>query len=374
MKKVLIIYKFLPQYRVEFFDKLKDSLLQYDIDLILIYGKLKNQDSIKNDERNLDWAIYRESKLIKVGSTGLLWQPCLDMLPKVDLVIVEQANSLLVNYLLIPLSKVMKFKFAFWGHGANLQDDTNSAKNRFRYFFLNQSDYWFAYTNGVKNFLIEKGVNNRKITVVDNAIDTLSLKQQYDNLSMSEVDNLKTEMGINGNNVAIYCGGIYKEKRVDFLIEASVIIKEKIEDFHLIFVGAGPEAYRVKEASETYDWIHYVGPKFGVERVPYFKMSELFLMPGLVGLAILDTFATETPMITTDFPYHSPEIEYLENGKNGVITANNIDDYSKQVIDLFLNEDKIVRLKESCLNSSTLYSTENMVVNFTNGILKCLQN
>jgi L-malate glycosyltransferase len=374
MKKVLILYKFLPQYRVEFFGKLKDSLLQHGIDLILIYGKLKNQDSIKNDERNLDWAIYRESKLIRVGSTSLLWQPCLDMLPKVDLVIVEQANSLLINYLLIPLSKVMKFKFAFWGHGANLQDDPNSTKNRFRYFFLNQSDYWFAYTNGVKNFLIEKGVNNRKITVVDNAIDTLSLKQQYDNLPMSEVDNLKTEMGVNSGNVAIYCGGIYKEKRIDFLIEASVIIKEKIEDFHLVFVGAGPEAYKVKEASETYDWIHYVGPKFGAERVPYFKMSELFLMPGLVGLAILDTFATETPMITTDFPYHSPEIEYLENGKNGVVTVNNINDYSKQVIDLFQNKDKIVSLKESCLNSSTLYSTESMVVNFTNGILKCLQN
>lgn len=374
MKQVLILYKFLPQYRIEFFSKLRDELLQHDINLILIYGKLKNQDSKKNDERSLEWAIYRENKVVTIGSIGLLWQPCLDVLPKVDLVIVEQANSLLVNYLLIPLSKVMTFKFAFWGHGANLQDDPNSMKNRFKYFFLKQSDYWFAYTNGVKKFLIAKGVDNGKITVVDNAIDTLSLKQQYDNLSMFEVDNLKTEMGINSNNVAIYCGGIYKEKRIDFLIEASIIIKEKIEDFHLIFVGAGPEAYRVEEASKTYDWIHYVGPKFGAERVPYFKMAELFLMPGLVGLAILDTFATETPMITTDFPYHSPEIEYLENGKNGVVTANNIDDYSKQVIDLFQNKDKIVNLKESCLKSSALYSTENMVENFTNGILKCLQN
>jgi glycosyltransferase involved in cell wall biosynthesis len=276
--------------------------------------------------------------------------------------------------MLVPLSKVMKFKFAFWGHGANLQDDPNSMKNRFRYFFLNQSDCWFAYTNGVRNFLIKRGVNNNKITVVDNAIDTLNLKLQYDNLSISEVDNLKNEMGVNSDNVAIYCGGIYKEKRIDFLIEASVIIKENISDFHLVFVGAGPEAYRVKEASETYDWIHYVGSKFGAERVPYFKMSELFLMPGLVGLAVLDTFATETPMITTDFPYHSPEIEYLENGKNGVITVNNINDYSKQIIYLFKNKDKIAGLKEGCLNSSALYSTENMVVNFTNGILKCLKH
>jgi len=359
---------------VEFFDKLRDALLKYDIELVLIYGKLKNEDAKKNDERSLTWAVYRENKVLNIGSIGLLWQPCLDMLPKVDLVIAEQANSLLVNYLLIPLSKVMKFKFAFWGHGSNLQDDPNSIKNKFKYFFLNRSDYWFAYTNGVAKFLSFKGVASEKITVVNNAIDTKSLKQQYDDLSIKEVDELKIQMGIKSNKIAIYCGGIYKEKRIDFLIEASKIIKKDVKDFHLIFVGAGPEAYKVKEVSENCDWIHYVGAKFGSDRVVYFKMSELFLMPGLVGLAILDTFATQTPMITTDFPYHSPEIEYLENGKNGIMAANNTEDYSKLVIDLFHNREKICSLKEGCLKSSTLYSTENMVENFTNGILKCLQN
>lgn len=374
MKKVLILYKFLPQYRVEFFDKLRDSLLEQDIELILIYGKLKNQDSKKNDERILEWARYRENKVFQIGSTGLLWQPCLDMLSKVDLVIVEQANSLLVNYLLIPLSKVMKFKFAFWGHGANLQDDPNSIKNRFKYFFLNKSDYWFAYTNGVAKFLRNKGVNSEKITVVNNAIDTKSLKDQYNDLSVEEVDELKIKMGITGKNIAIYCGGIYKEKRIDFLIEASKMIKEQVNDFHLVFVGAGPDASSVEEASANCDWIHYVGAKFGSDRVAYFKMSGVFLMPGLVGLAVLDTFATQTPMVTTDFPYHSPEIEYLLNGKNGIITANNIDDYSKQVIDLLQDRDKLEILKEGCVASSTQYNTENMVENFTRGILKCLQN
>lgn len=374
MKKVLILYKFLPQYRVEFFDKLRDALLKHDIELVLIYGKLKNKDAQKNDERSLTWAVYRENKVLNIGSIGLLWQPCLDMLPKVDLVIVEQANSLLVNYLLIPLSKVMKFKFAFWGHGANLQDDPNSIKNKFKYFFLNQSDHWFAYTKGVEKFLSSKGVTSDKITVVDNAIDTRSLKEQYVELPMESVKDLKIKMGIDSNNIALYCGGIYKEKRIDFLIEASKAIKEVVKDFHLIFVGAGQESYKVEEASENYDWIHYVGAKFGSDRVAYFKMSELFLMPGLVGLAILDAFATQTPMVTTDFPYHSPEIEYLENGENGIITSNSIEDYSKLVIDLFQNQEKIWSLKEGCLKSSALYSTENMVENFKNGILKCLQN
>jgi glycosyltransferase involved in cell wall biosynthesis len=359
---------------VEFFEKLREELLEENIELILIYGKLKNQDSAKNDERNLDWAIYRDNKIINISSIDFLWQPSLDIIPQMDLVIVEQANKLLINYLLIPLSKIMKFKFAFWGHGANLQDNSESLKNKFKYLFLTHSDYWFAYTNGVKKFLLSKGVHEKKITVVQNAIDTKTLRNQYINCSNSVVKKLKEKMNIRSNNIGIYCGGIYQEKRVDFLIEASIKIRKEIDDFHLIIIGAGSESFKFKEISQKIKWIHYLGSKFGEDRVPYFKISHLFLMPGLVGLAILDTFATETPMVTTDFSFHSPEIEYLNNNINGLITKNTIDDYSKEVIELLNNRDRLNSLKKGCIDSSSLYSIEIMVDNFKKGVHRCLNN
>ncbi len=37
MKKVLIIYRTLPQYRLEFYNLLREVLLERDIDLQLIY-------------------------------------------------------------------------------------------------------------------------------------------------------------------------------------------------------------------------------------------------------------------------------------------------------------------------------------------------
>jgi L-malate glycosyltransferase len=39
------------------------------------------------------------------------------------------------------------------------------------------------------------------------------------------------------------------------------------------------------------------------------------LMPGLVGLAVLDAFADGIPRVTTVIEYHSPEIEYLVPGR-----------------------------------------------------------
>ena len=372
MKKVLILYKFLPQYRVEFFEKLRVALLEEGVELNLIYGKLKNQDSKKNDERDLPWANYRENKIIKLGSTELLWQPSLDKAKAADLVIVEQANKLLVNYILILLSKLSPLKFAFWGHGMDMQNNPKSLKNRFKYFFVTHSDYWFAYTQGVKKLLVGKGVSAEKITVVDNAIDTVTLKSQYNEYSQTELSRLKNDLTIESENIALYCGGIYSNKRIDFLLEAAQLIRIAVPDFNLLFVGAGADQYKVEEAAKQNDWVHYIGPKFGRERVAYFKMSKLFLMPGLVGLAILDSFATQTPMVTTQYPFHSPEIEYLKNNENGLMAEDDIASYVKEVIELLTNENALERLKAGCLESSTLYSTESMVQNFKNGVVKCL--
>lgn len=374
MKKVLILYKFLPQYRLEFFDQLRTKLKEeHDIELQLIYGRLNNKNSTKNDERDLPWAEFRDNKKIfKVGNTDLLWQPCMDKVNEIDLVIVEQANALLVNYVLMLLSKFKKFKFAFWGHGANLQENPNSLKNKFKYKFLTMADYWFAYTNNVEKFLISKNVDKSIISVLNNSIDTKTLKDSYDNLDNEYVSKLKNDLNIQNDNIAIYCGGIYKEKRIQFMLDAVNNVKKEIPDFHLVILGAGPDDYIVKEASEKNDWIHYVGPKFGDEKVAYFKMSSLFLMPGLVGLAVIDSFATQTPMITTEFPFHSPEIEYLENDKNGFITKNDLDSYSNKLIELYKNPDEIKKLKEGCVESAALYNTENMVDNFIEGVIKCL--
>lgn len=372
MKKVLILYKFLPQYRVDFFNQLKDELLKKNIELILIYGKLKNSNSKKKDEVDIPWAIYRDNKVLRFKNSNLLWQPSLDLAIKSDLVIVEQANSLLINYVLIILRRLSKFKFAFWGHGANLQDNPNSFKNKFKYLFLTQSDHWFAYTDGVKRFLTSKNVSEKKITVVNNAIDTKTLRQQYLDCSEKNVLDMKVALGIKSQKVAIYSGGIYDIKKIDFLIEAAVQIHDKINDFHLLVIGSGPDENIVKKASVMNPWIHYIGPKFGKDRVVYFKMASIFLLPGAVGLAILDSFATETPMITTNIKLHGPEIDYLKHNKNGIMTDFNVKSYSSKVIDLLSHKDEITALQKGCASSMDLYTTERMVDNFVEGVLKCL--
>ncbi len=53
---------------------------------------------------------------------------------------------------------------------------------------------------------------------------------------------------------------------------------------------------------------------------PAFSSSEASLVPGAVELAIIDCFALEVPLMMTKFPYHGPEVGYLKNRENGLMT------------------------------------------------------
>jgi glycosyltransferase involved in cell wall biosynthesis len=239
---------------------------------------------------------------------------------------------------------------------------------------INQADWWFPYTEGVKRIVIDGGFDEKKISVVGNAIDTRLLRQQYEDITVEEIANEKKKLNINSENIGIYCGALYEEKRIEFLLNASERIKEKVNDFHLIIVGAGPDLNIVQEFTKRRDWIHYMGSKFNEERVIYFKMSKLFLLPGAVGLAVLDAFATQTPMFTTDYPFHGPEVEYIRNNKNGMITEDNLDSYVREVSDTLLNDVRYEKLVQGCIDSSLNYTIEKMIDNFSNGIIRCLYN
>lgn len=373
MKKVLFLYKYLPQYRVAFFQQLKETLFKHNIELQLIYGKSKNIDVLRKDEVDIEWAKFIPNRSFKLGKTELIWQPCLRHLKDNDLVIVQPENKLILTYYLAFTRNFSKNKLGFWGHGRNMQADINSLRNRFQRLFLKRCDHWFAYTNGVKKYLLEKNYPENRITVTNNAIDTVSLRKYYSEINNTELTELKKLLGINGSKTGIYCGGMYPAKRLDFIIETCYKVKNEIPDFHMIFIGSGIDSYKAQEVSNSNDWIHYVGPKFGKDHVKYFKISSVQIMPGVVGLGILDSFAMETPIITTNIPFHGPEIDYLESGNNGILTNDNLDDYSNSVIEV-LKTEKYLELIEGCKLSAEKYTVERMVENFKNGILSILNN
>lgn len=165
-----------------------------------------------------------------------------------------------------------------------------------------------------------------------------------------------------------------QRKNIEFLISACNKIRSEIENFQIIFIGGSPDAILVNNFAVEKAWVLYVGEITGNAKVPYFMISKVLLVPGLVGLAVLNSFALNVPMVTTDISIHSPEFEYLVSGTNGVVTSYGIGFYSSAGCRLFNDNAIYSLLLEGYKKSCSHYSIENMAANFATGICAALSN
>ncbi|MBY0546257.1 MAG: glycosyltransferase family 4 protein [Candidatus Obscuribacterales bacterium] len=371
-KRVVFLCKMLPHYRRPFFEKLRSRLAEIGIEVQVIYGQGREADQKKQDLVDLSWGKFVPNNTIPFCNKELIWQPVLGDALKADLIIVEQANSLLVNYCLQILQTFGAAKMAFWGHGKNFQaQPSDRFSEHLKRFVATKVWWWFAYTESTKVIVSELGFPPGRITVVQNAIDTIELLKLSEATTEEDCREFRQKLEVS-DNTCVYCGGLYKEKRLEFLVEAACSIHQAIPDFNLLIIGSGPDREFVVEAARKYSWIKYLGPLFGAEKVKAYRASKLALMPGLVGLVILDSFALQVPLITTNVSFHSPEIAYLENEVNGIMTTDCVTDFAARVVELLTNNEELAKLRHGAKEAQSKYTLEVMVENFARGISESL--
>ncbi|MFH1772630.1 MAG: glycosyltransferase family 4 protein [Candidatus Omnitrophota bacterium] len=370
MKKVVIINRVLKNYRARLYSLLKGPLLSAGIELIVVHGREGRLEALKKDSGLLEWAVEINNVYLPLG---FLWQRVPGKILEADLIIVEQASKFLLNYVLLLRRFLSNKKIAFIGHGLTRIKPRKSLSNSFKSALLRNVDWWFAYTEGVSDFIESKGYPRERITVIQNSIDTRALIKDKESQTEQDINKLRKNIALEGGPVGIFCGGMYSHKRIPFLIDACKKIRNSLADFEMIFLGSGPQGCLIEREAKKNKWMHYIGPCFGRDKAAYFMLADIFLMPGLVGLCVLDSFVFEKPIVTTSYPYHSPEIEYLKNGINGVITEDNINSYVKSVTDMLSDKKKIDNLKAGCKDSSQKYTIEEMAERFKTGIINCLK-
>lgn len=366
---VLIIQEHMPAFRVGFYEILRKKLAAEGVSLGLIYAPNQRNTFVRRD---VDWAIPVPIRWFgkRVG-----WQPVLKYCLSADLVVIQQETKYLVNPILQLWSKFGGPKIAYWGHGKNFQSiNPNSLEERIKRWLSKRVDWWFAYNRLSALAVRAMGFPSERITEVMNSIDTKIIRNARAQTSAETLEKLKGDLGIDSSHVAVYTGGLYALKRIDFLLAAADIIRSIIPDFHLIVIGHGPDFGLVQQASMTRSWIHSTGPKSDIEKVPYWMLSSILMMPGGVGLVALDSLALGVPMVTTNNRLHGPEIDYLSNGENALIVdcGDDVNAYAEEVARLLKNQKELERLTRNAELDAASYSFENMSDNFANGVLRCL--
>lgn len=371
--RVCIIQPVMKQYRNPFFLQLAALLAQADIELQVVYGTPWAQEALRKDHTDIapPLGLRVESRML---GGKLFWMPVFRPWLTADLVVVEHANKHVLNFLLAALQRLGLKRVAYWGHGRDLQGVRDSLGERYKRRSLHWADWWFAYTGDAARYVAEQGFDRQRITVVQNAIDTAELRTQL--ASVTEVTRaaIRLRLGWPANSrAAVYCGALYPNKRLDWLMQASEQVHLRHPAFRLLIVGGGPLGPEIEAfARQHAGWVHWAGATFGQDKADLLGIAELWLNPGLVGLGILDAFTARLPLITTDLPLHSPEIEYLEHGRNGLMVAPDAGAFANAISGLLENPTQLASMRAAAGEDSHKYSIEAMAVNFAEGVKRCL--
>jgi glycosyltransferase involved in cell wall biosynthesis len=372
-RRVLILEEQMKQYRVPFYERLRESLREEGIQLKVAYSDPSPGELEKMDNCDLPESYGIKVNAYRFGSNRFLYQPLMREIVAADLVIIDHANRFVVNHFLLPLSRLGLKKVAYWGLGENMQSDRSEISEWYKKRTLNWVDWWFAYTSGTAKYLRQHRVPDSKITTVQNSVDTLEIQARTHFLDEHAKRALRLRFGITpAARVGICVGMLHKVKSLPFLLDAGRQIRECHRGFHLMIVGGGPDQMEITQSMRGQPWVHYVGPKFGDEKSDLLAISDLFLLPGRVGLGVLDGFAAGLPVLATRLPIHGPEFEYLEDGQNGLLTQHEPQAYAQAAIQLLQDPDKFERLRVGARLSCQKYSVQAMVENFHTGIQRCL--
>lgn len=362
-------------YRTSMFDEMRTVANSRGIDLRLICGHASAHAKPRKDEGSLPWADQVKNWYFPISEVkDLCWQPTPANLARPDLVILMQENRLLSNYKWLLSRRFGGPKIAYWGHGRDLQAaNQNSFRNNFKALLARNVDWYFAYTDFTLNILRQDGFPEDRITVVNNAIDTNSLRSDVENVSNEALDGIRVELDLKKESkVGLYCGSLYPDKMLPLLIRACILVREKYPKFHLIVIGDGPSATDFSKLISGKEWIHWVGVKRGIEKAAYFRLANILLNPGGVGLHVLDAFAAGLPILTTRAAKHGPEISYIKDETNGIITSTDATAFSDAIVGLFNDAARLASFVSAAREDGHAYSIQAMSKNFVDGMVKCI--
>lgn len=374
-RRVVAITHTVFHYRAPFHERVRRNLAVDSIDYVVIHGQPDRTEGKKGDTASLSFGKSIRNRYFYRGHQPLIWQPALAEALKSDLLVIIHENRLLINYPLQLLRRVMGLKVALFGHGRNFQSrDPEGKQERLKRWTALRADWWFGYTEETRRHLESLGFPSNCITVFNNAVDTSAVREAASGVTATRLAERRAELGLSKGPVGIFVGGLYEDKRLPFLIEAIDLIRKRVPDFQLIVVGGGVAFPDLERLASDRPWIKVVGPRFGTDKVELMRLACVFLMPGLLGLAVLDAGAAELPTITTDFPWHSPEIAYVEHDVNGLVVTGWEDPlaYADAVADLLEDKPRLAAMTAAASQLATRYTIEAMADRFAEGVRAAL--
>ncbi|MEO6218878.1 MAG: glycosyltransferase family 4 protein [Ginsengibacter sp.] len=341
--KIAFVQWVLPLYRLGFYKELSKLNTSYSFTLFCPQGedRVTNIKTISPEQllsatnnNKINWV---NTKVSYSSKGHILWQSGIIMpllRKEYDVFMLANKMSHLFYWLLILISKLRGIKIIFWSHG--LQGNETGLKLWIKKWYLGLPNVNLVYANYGKELLIEAGFKPNTVQVVYNSLDFSEQDKYYDMVLKENKSDLKQKFIKNNYPVIIFLGRLEKEKKIDMILQAAQILKNRGFYINILIAGQGTELERLKNVADDLmltDSVYFLGRLEEPELVKYFYFSEISVSPGNVGLNCIHSLNYGVPVIThNDFRYQLPEFEILIDKETGVFfEKDNVEDLANKI-------------------------------------------
>ncbi|MDQ1218293.1 glycosyltransferase involved in cell wall biosynthesis [Microbacterium arborescens] len=319
MRELSIVQPYVPRYRVAFFDGLERVLRDDDVRLRVIAGEPTKSQKARGDSATAEWLETVAPRIVEMGGRHLSLTYSRSLWRGSDAVIVPHQGSSLDA--VSALARRGETRVGVWGHIASYTSPLNVVDGMVERWQLRRAHHVFAYTPGGAEFARNTGVSPRNITTVMNTIDSDELLRALDQLSVAGARAALSERGVPDAPYLAYIGGLDESKRIRFLAESLDIAHRGGIDVHIVVLGRGDQAELLGRAVAR-GQVTRLGYGGVTDKAAVLRGARAVVNPGRVGLLAVDCLAARTPLITTDWPWHAPELEYLRGGSLAQLVAD----------------------------------------------------
>ncbi len=367
MSEVVIVQPYVPAYRVGFFEPLVDRLASIGVNCRVVAGTPDRQQEARGDGRaGYPWLTRYRPRRLRVWGHSFELGGSIGSWRAADAVILGLEGTSLDVYRAI-LRRRTGMRLGLWGHVDNYVSDGSRIDRCLETRQARLSDRIFAYTKSGASRAREMGVSAANISVVMNSMDTAHLSSSMNKYRQMGVSSFRREFGLEESPVIGYIGGLDKSKRIDFLAAVLDELWVTAPDVRLMVAGRGNQERLLDRSVERGQSIR-LGYADDDTVAMIGTLSDAFVMPGRIGLLAVQSLAMGVPILTTEYPYHAPEKEYLTEGISVFTSKDDRAAYAKLIVQSLGGGKKTIP-------GAWKYPTvDGMVSNFAEGVVAMLQN
>ena len=328
-----------------------------------------------------------QNRFWRIFGRTLVYQPVFTRIARggFDALVIGHEAKYMANIALAMLFRALGKPVLLWGFGRNIDAfrefrspigrGIGRVVNYAQTLMLRMATDFLAYTEAGAVHAKQAGMPEDRTTVLNNTIELSGEIAAHACAQLLDRAALRHELGLSTESVVLlFVGRLNAAKRVDVLIEAV----QKLRAQHgalieVLIVGSGPEEAQLRSLARSAAWCHFPGQMYDTGALSrIFRMSDAVVIPGYVGLAVNHAFAHGLPVITCHSETHSPEIEYIQDGLNGLIMPS-LQELGSGLLHFATSGELRRSLAAGALRSRDKLDLQRMVDAFDGGVRRALE-